>query len=164
MSGRKGGNITKILREKKLWLWLLAACYIVFIFSNSLADGTASGELSGKLSAVLYSFLEKLGFAAKPDTFHFLIRKMAHFTEYAGLGVLIRIATAKSTGSGKWLLRLVFLISVPLVDETIQLFVPGRGGSFTDCLIDMSGYVTGFLIASLIAQLWRKRGRKAPAV
>lgn len=143
---------------KKYWLWLAVAVYIAFIFSNSLADGTTSGELSGSISAAIYGWLRNLGFSLDQDFFHFLIRKMAHFTEYAGLGVLIRIAVRKIAGSGKWLLFVVFMVSVPLVDETIQRFVPGRGGSFRDCLIDMSGYLAGFLIASLIARLCRRSG------
>ncbi|MGX8704763.1 MAG: VanZ family protein [bacterium] len=142
---------------KKYWPWLLVAAYIAFIFSNSLADGTTSGELSGSISAAVYGWLLKIGVKFNPDTFHFLIRKMAHFTEYAGLGILIRLATGKYTGNGVWLLRLMFMVSVPLVDETIQRFVPGRGGSLRDCALDMAGYLTGFLIASLIAYFWQKR-------
>lgn len=144
-------------RKKRRWLWLLVAAYIAFIFSNSLVDGGTSGEISGSISAAIFSLLQKIGIAPDQNTFHFLIRKLAHFTEYAGLGVLVRIVTGRRTGAGSWLLRLVFLISVPLVDETIQRFVPGRSGSFRDCLIDMAGYLTGFLIAVLFARLFRKK-------
>lgn len=142
---------------KKYGPWLLVAAYIAFIFSNSLADGTTSGALSGSISAAVYGWLQKIGVKLDPDNFHFLIRKVAHFTEYAGLGILIRLVTGKINGTGGWLLRLVFMVSVPLVDETIQLFVPGRGGSLRDCVIDMAGYLTGFLIASLIAYFLQKR-------
>lgn len=146
-------------KGKTRWLWILVAVYIAFIFSNSIANGQTSGELSGSISEAIYSLLQKWGLKLNPDVLHHVIRKLAHFTEYAGLGVLIRVTTGRSVSSGAWLLRLVFLISVPLVDETIQLFVPGRGGSFWDCLIDMAGYLTGFLLSALIARLFAKRKR-----
>ena len=34
--------------------------------------------------------------------------------------------------------------------EIIQLFVPGRGGAFTDVLIDFSGFILGFLLIFII--------------
>ena len=135
--------------------WLLIAAYVVFIFSNSLLSGEASGSVSGSISKFLYSIVQKLGFSMSDEKFHHLVRKLAHFTEFAGLGILVRIATGRMVGRGKWLLRGMLLIAVPLIDETIQLFVPGRGGSLRDCCIDMAGYVTGFLLAAFVAWLVR---------
>lgn len=57
--------------------------------------------------------------------FHFCMRKLAHFTEFAGLGFLVRIVS-----SYKPLTRfckhdcLLFLLLIPCLDEMIQLFVP----------------------------------------
>ena len=44
------------------------------------------------------------------------------------------------------------MILAPVLDETIQLFVPGRAGALMDVMIDMSGYFAAWATASLIHQ------------
>ena len=47
-----------------------------------------------------------------------------------------------------------------VVTETIQLFVEGRSGEFTDILIDFSGYLLGALIVGLILFLVLRKKNK----
>jgi VanZ family protein len=42
---------------------------------------------------------------------------------------------------------------VPILDETIQIFVPGRSAAVIDMMIDLSGYLTGLLIMGSINAL-----------
>ena len=56
-------------------------------------------------------------------------------------------------------LDLFFLLLVPFVDETIQLFVPGRSGQISDVWLDMAGGAAGFLAAFLLEQ-YKMRKRK----
>ena len=80
---------------------------------------------------------------------HFLVRKAAHVIEYAILGWLT--ARALSTSSRKylrqrWLLAgLLPILSVALVDEYHQSFVPSRTGSVYDSAIDIAGGLLGLL-------------------
>ena len=74
---------------------------------------------------------------------HFIVRKAAHFTEYAVLALLA--ARAFLGSSREMLRRRWFLASLALVvvyalsDEYHQRFVPTRTGSVYDSLIDISG-------------------------
>lgn len=93
-------------------------------------------------------------------TFHFLLRKCGHFSEYAILGFLAARAFIASSHAGfrrHWFVVSLVLISLyALSDEFHQSFVATRTASIYDSLIDMSG---GFVALVLIA-LWRKRQRR----
>ncbi|MFR9006319.1 MAG: VanZ family protein [Collinsella aerofaciens] len=60
----------------------------------------------------------------------FLIRKAAHFTEYFILALLSSYAfdPKRSAGSEGVVAACVLCVLVSSIDETIQLFVPGRCG------------------------------------
>ncbi len=80
---------------------------------------------------------------------HFLVRKAAHFTEYAILGFL---AARAFTGSSReflqrsWFLAGLLLIALhALLDEYHQSFVPSRTGSLYDSVIDIAGGLIGLI-------------------
>jgi VanZ family protein len=85
-------------------------------------------------------------------TLHLVLRKIGHFTEYAILAWLA--ARAFRTSSRELLRRRWFWISLLLVvvyslsDEFHQSFVPSRGASIYDSLIDSLG---GLTMLALIA-------------
>ena len=97
-----------------------------------------------------------------------LVRKAAHFTEYAGLGFLL----AMNTGAGMVPVFSLTRIAkanftaafcLPFIDETIQLFVEGRSGQITDVWLDMAGIVTGIMVTAGFMKMTGalKTGRKA---
>ena len=47
----------------------------------------------------------------------------------------------------------MFLLLIPSIDETIQLFVPGRAGMITDVMIDCCGAATGVVLRYLLRSL-----------
>ena len=83
-------------------------------------------------------------------TIHFATRKVAHFSEYAVLGILA--ARAFTSSNQDWLRRHWFLISLLLVvayallDEFHQSFVPDRSASIIDSVIDTAGGLTALLL------------------
>lgn len=83
-------------------------------------------------------------------TIHFIVRKIAHFTEYAILGLLAARAFRTSPRraiSERWFLICATLIVVyALMDEYHQSFVPSRTASVFDSLIDMAGGLTALLV------------------
>lgn len=138
---------------------ILTILWILFIFSNSLIVGKTSGNISGHFSAILLSWINNAGFFIEEQLFHHYIRKTAHFTEYAVLGALAAAAVSHEVSEHRKTFFISLWILIPAVDETIQLFVPGRSGAVKDCLIDMSGYITGafcmYVLLLIVRDLFR---------
>lgn len=138
-------------KYKKLWIWILPVLMISFIWDNSLTVGSASGSFSKEVAMFLLNIVEKTGFTISFDTFHFYVRKLAHFSEYFLLAMLVcSAANIAPIIKRKRLQPLPFWILVPVIDETIQLFVPGRCGALTDVCIDMTGFFFGALFTYII--------------
>ncbi len=88
--------------------------------------------------------------------------KVAHFTEYALLGWLLRRALALTLPGGRGATGIAVLLVVFLGagDELFQGTVVGRDSSPWDWLGDLLGGATGAVVARLVA--WRRAGA-APA-
>lgn len=130
---------------------------IAFIWGASTVPGTGSSHASLSVVEALRFVLDSLGLASGWVT-NLLVRKAAHFTEYAVLGVLVSSALdpgARRTRS-RILLIAAVLALVASLDESIQLFVPGRSGMVTDVLLDCCGAATGVALRTLVV---RRRGR-----
>lgn len=142
---------------KRKYFWILIFLYIVFIFSNSLTVGVKSSSISGGLTTYLLSLLHQINIQIEYDTFHHFIRKAAHFSEYAGLGILVYIGIQlEPLLKNKTINFLLFWILTPSIDETIQLFIPDRNGCITDVLLDMCGFITGAIISYIIYKVTHK--------
>ncbi|MCR5794491.1 MAG: VanZ family protein [Solobacterium sp.] len=136
--------------KKRIILRTLFVLHIVLIFSFSAMKGPASSGTSSSLAELLLSLLP---FDVDFGTFHFLLRKAAHFSEFAVLGLLAFLnAEEKPFFSSFRGTLLIPGILVPLLDECFQLFVPERAGMFTDCLIDMGGYFLAVLVCLLVSK------------
>lgn len=132
------------MRRKRIFLWIISIAYIFFIFSNSLADGETSGDLSAAVTEIVLHYLDRAGFAVSFDVFHHFIRKSAHFIEYLILGAMIVWSEYECPLSRRhWHVILLLMVLVPSCDETIQHFTPERYGAVTDVILDMSGYLAG---------------------
>lgn len=135
--------------------WAVATCLMVLlIWGNSMVPGTGSGSLSLSIMEAVRGFFHGIGLPYEWVT-NFVIRKCAHFTEYMVLGIL---ATHTFDIEGRrtfdvLLPTAVFLLLIPSIDETIQLFVPGRAGMITDVMIDCCGAMTGVVLRYLLRSL-----------
>ena len=131
----------------------LALLWTMFIWSNSAKSAVVSSGQSLQVLDLLEPFLLSLGL--DEDTLHYLVRKAAHMAEFALLGAFW------AGGMRGWGCRffppftLCFLTA--LVDETIQLYFPGRSGQITDLWVDLAGVALGILAAALIGRWLRKR-------
>lgn len=115
---------------------------VAFIWGNSLLPGSVSGTISHWLRDILaYLFPGK---PSDPDAGHGLLRKLAHFTEFACLGALFAWLFGMLRKPA--VLALLCGFAAAGIDETIQRFVPDRGPSFTDVLIDTSGVLAGIIL------------------
>ncbi len=125
----------------------------ILILTQSLLPADLSSEQSGFIVDVLHPFVSSLGIQIEVDTFSFLVRKAAHFTEFVLLGLVWFYVYAKYFNKLK-LIGVVLLhgLLTGILDETIQLFVDGRSGQLTDVLIDFSGVVCACLVMYYITK------------
>ncbi len=141
---------------KKKQLWILVILYILWIYSHSFMNGTLSSQESGYFTNILLGLFHQIHISVSFEQLHHFIRKLAHFTEYAGLGLLTFVVNRKQPLLKKTHFFVLGLI-IPAIDETIQLFTPDRQGAITDVLLDYSGYLTGALVLYLIFLMTRRK-------
>ena len=141
-------------QKKKLLCSLLLLANLAFIWGNSLLDGSDSGSLSGGILAWINSILGLDESGA--ELLHHLIRKAAHFTEFACLGCLLAWRWGMDHAPNGVLLPALLGMAAVVVDETIQLFTPDRGPSLKDVWIDTSGVITGVMLLILGQYVWKK--------
>ncbi len=133
-------------KRLKLSVFLLALI-LVFIWGNSLLPGTVSGALSDWVKDVIKALLSFLPQGPDSPGGSGLLRKLAHFTEFAALGLCLGWRYGM-LGKG-WKKPVLLGILAACIDETIQAFVPGRGPGLRDVCIDAGGVLTGMMILYL---------------
>ena len=145
-----------VAKKRKILCAALIAANLAFIWGNSLLPGTDSGNLSGGIMAWINSFLG-LG-EAGAETLHLLIRKGAHFTEFACLGLLLtwHFGMAEVKDAARVAYPLLGSVLAACTDETIQIFVDGRGSSLLDVWVDTFGAMAGIILL-LLGHHLRKR-------
>lgn len=116
---------------------ILIFCCLAFIWGNSLLPGSASQTVSDGLKRFLGLPLSAGVQASGRD----LIRKLAHFTEFAVLGWLFGWQVAMAGKKPAWALLLG--AACACLDETIQIFTPNRGPGLADVLLDSFGVLAG---------------------
>jgi VanZ family protein len=145
-------------RRGRLWRYAPLAAWVCFIFFASTANFSASNtsRIIGPLLLWLFPRISE----ATIDEVHLLVRKTAHFTEYAALALLAARAfqtSLRPSLSRRWWLASFLLVAVvALSDEYHQSFVPSRTASVYDSLLDMTGGATALACAAL----WLSRRRK----
>ena len=126
---------------KKRILSILIVLNLALIWGNSMLTGLSSEAVSGGILAFLGRFLPVL----LTEAGHTLLRKAAHFSEFALLGLLY--CGRHRLVKGEAPVHLMgFGLAVACIDETIQIFTPGRASSLIDVWIDASGFALGLLL------------------
>ncbi len=135
---------------------VLSLFWTLFIWSNSMQTGETSGEMSLSI-AVWFEDIFAFVFGVKPTfDFNFLVRKAAHFLEYAVLALLICFFLYFALYTKKKRNLLLFCTlpagaAVAFIDEGIQMFTDGRAGLISDVMIDFCGVLFVTLVFFLIA-------------
>ena len=146
--------------QKRIRLCTCQLCLnLAFIWGNSLMPGEISDQISHLVGKILDGISRTA--AAETDGGHHLLRKLAHFSEFACLGALLcwRVGMAGETGRHLAAMTLAGVLTAACVDETIQVFVADRGSSLIDVWIDTCGGAVGMIIL-LFGYHWigRKHG------
>ncbi len=128
-----------IRSDKRLKIcWLLIAVNLAFIWGNSLLPAEISQAFSDWVKEILSRFLSGGSSGGGGSG---LLRKIAHFTEFATLGLCLGWLCGM-LGKRKWL-ALLAGAAVGGLDELIQCFVPQRGPGILDVCIDTAGVAAG---------------------
>jgi VanZ family protein len=121
--------------------WLPALLWACVVLAAS--SDTFSAQHTGSILFAVWNWIFGRMQPGPFDTVHFLIRKSAHFTEYAILSALwFRAWRGEDAGTwrSRWLLpALLLALAVAAADEWHQAFVPSRGSSARDVLLDFCG-------------------------
>ena len=121
-----------------------------FIFCMSLNNAEESKALSDSLAQRLINFLG----INIPKV---ILRKGAHFVEFAGLGLCLCNALYASFGHRLTpVFALVGSVIYAISDEVHQIFSEGRACQITDVLIDSAGALSGIVIAFLVYKIIRR--------
>lgn len=128
--------------------------WIALIWGHSLVQGPQSSAESGLVVGLLRPLFEAVG-VVDADAMSLAVRKCAHFSEYAVLGVIVRgLLVARRAESGRPALPAGLLVALaPVIDESIQLFVPGRSGNPVDVCIDLAGVAAGVALSWALSRL-----------
>lgn len=161
------------MNRRRVVLILLLLSWMGLIFWFSAQSGEESSALSGGLLRRILSLtphwneLSADGQALRISTFHTAFRKLAHFSEYAVLGVLASLVMRefspqerynKITGRVRCLLiPACFALLCAAADELHQAFVPDRAPSPRDVCIDLAGACAGILALALVLAVRAKR-------
>lgn len=144
---------------------LLLMLYSI-IFQFSAQDAEESGSLSQQISVRCVGILNSLsggdwsedemtGLAAD---FEHPIRKLAHFSEYACMGILVYTLLVQwmKPGRGMYLLTVAWVFLSAACDEFHQYFVPGRYASLADVMLDTCGGAFGVLFCICVSAFCRR--------
>lgn len=155
-------NIIRVL------LIVLLIVTFVRIFCFSSQDGEESSAVSRKVTTAVTQNVKKIqDMDSKQreltlDKIEHFIRKIAHFSIYTLVGILMMaLMSTYDISKRKQILISIFIgMMYATSDEIHQYFVPERTALFTDVLIDTTGVCLGALIVLVVLQIYIKIRKK----
>lgn len=139
-------------------------CLVIFYFSHQVANN--SSKQSGTIVEIISNIIPYIKNMNEEEQIIFkeqiltpIVRKTAHFSIYALLGILttnFMLAVENKKMNKKIILALFFCIIYAITDEFHQTFIPGRIGEIRDVLIDTSGATIGILFTIATTKITRK--------
>ena len=133
----------------------LLVAILIFSFSAQTAEVSKEGsrfltDFVVKLVEPDYDKLDLLTQQAIYGKVHHLIRKTAHFVEFAALSFFISLSIRKYWG-------ILICIAYAALDEIHQMFTLGRSCEIKDIIIDSFGAVFGALCCFLLLWAMKKK-------
>ena len=141
-------------RVLRVGICLVLVLILCVIWGHSLMNGEESSGVSsavGKFLRQLFPFLDTQSAAGTH-----ILRKCGHFLEFFALGICLSSLFLLLGKKPVW--AQIWGMAVACIDESIQLFIPGRSGQFADVILDSCGLAVGICLVCLIH--WLKNGKK----
>ena len=138
-----------------LMLLLLSTFFIIFGFSSQ--DGEKSGNISKKITEEIITRIPQIQEKEQNEReaitlrIEKVIRKIAHFSIYTAVGLLLMalLSTFEMKEKNRIIMSLIIGIIYASSDEIHQSFVPERSPMITDVMIDTMGVMLGILLIML---------------
>jgi len=134
--------------SKFLTYWLPVVIWLMMIFIGS--TDLMSAEHTSRIIGPILRWLHPGISPARIEQVQFVVRKMAHVSEYAVLSLFIFRALVNTTRrarfAGAVLITLLISGAFAASDEFHQSFVPSRTSSVRDVMIDITGAIFGMTI------------------
>ena len=132
---------------------ILAVMAIIFYLSAQC--GEESAETSGGLLDFILSlfFKDTLLNETISDFVHEFMRSLAHFAEYALLGLLMYNAVNAFSIKRAPVVSVALSFTYALSDEIHQYFVPERSFQLIDLAVDLGGIILGTVVIFLLFKL-----------
>ncbi len=129
---------------------------LLFIWGHSLIPADLSSQESGSFVSLINEYLGSAGIGFSV-TDH-VVRKTAHFLEYAVLGAEIAVLHGRDKKTGSVFPGILFFwIGAPVIDEGIQYFTPGRACMLQDIFLDMCGFCAGYIFFRIMLRVCGNR-------
>lgn len=155
------------MKPLRILLIICIVATLAFIWGHSIASRETSSAESGKVKGIIDGILVDISGNSQIGISEKIIRKAAHFFEYAVLGaevtlfLLLFYHDRNLTFPQKFPFRIffqsgLFSLCVAAIDETIQFF-SGRYPSVFDVLLDFAGAVFAGCIVIVSYKMIGKR-------
>ena len=157
---------------KKIICWLLVVFWLLVIYLFSSHDGSISNHESKTFTHIaleeIAKFAQKIGIIEEIPTgkeaeglvkdFNPFMRKLAHFSIYFILGILIMVALTpyRMPPLVQFMLTIILCFFYSLTDEYHQTLVSGRNGTIIDCIIDTIGSTSAALLWMVLVKNKKK--------
>lgn len=129
---------------------ILVIIWMIVIFMMSSFDANTSSNQSNFIVDIIVNIFN----IRNIDILSFIVRKLAHFTEYLILGILVY--NLIHSYNKKVIVGIVICILYAVSDEIHQLFVPGRSCQLLDIFIDSMGSIMGISLLIFINYIREK--------
>ena len=153
------GTFKKLRQNKKVFHSILVIIWMFVIFNFSSQNGRKSTNTSDVVTSMVVNVttsvtnknVSREEVKKRVEDSTFLVRKMAHFTEYLILGILVLQLLSDYTKINKRMLivSLIICYLYSVSDEVHQIFIPGRTAKVLDTFIDGAGSLVGITIYSI---------------
>lgn len=133
----------------RAWLLVIIWASAIFTFST---DTFSSDHTQSIVVGILHALLPNVA-EGTLVALHDFLRKCAHVGEYFVLGLLLFRAFRTPRQAWQWRWALLAILAAALYassDEIHQIFVPSRGASIWDALLDTSGASIAQLAAWIV--------------
>ncbi len=136
-------------KKQKIYIALssiavIAVMITIFYLSSQVAD--TSEETSG-------AFIARIKALLGVDFSQEVIRTLAHFCEYAGLGFLVTNLLFACKQKLMPIISAICSWAYAWTDEIHQIFVEGRAFQLSDLAVDLGGIILGTVVFAIVIKV-----------